>query len=172
MLAGCNRLIAYAGDVVNIERNELWLVLEFLNSIDVEEGTDELASTAGWEAWLSAHDLPVAPRTQAAALALRESLRAATGGQSIEPPSVGVTIAVDSDGRPMLVGADALGQIAAAAATLGIDGRWGRVKLCPADDCRWAFYDLTRNRSRQWCSMAVCGARKKSRDFRARRARR
>ena len=45
-----------------------------------------------------------------------------------------------------------------------------RVKICPADDCLWAFYDESRNGSRQWCSMAVCGNRAKARAHRARQA--
>ena len=33
------------------------------------------------------------------------------------------------------------------------DGTWLRLKACPADDCRWAFYDHSRNRSGTWCDM-------------------
>jgi predicted RNA-binding Zn ribbon-like protein len=49
------------------------------------------------------------------------------------------------------------------------DGTWGRVKACPGPHCGWLFYDASKNRSRQWCSMAICGNRVKSREFRARR---
>jgi predicted RNA-binding Zn ribbon-like protein len=52
---------------------------------------------------------------------------------------------------------------------LTVDGRWDRLKICPADDCRWAFYDRSKNRFRHWCSMAECGVRAKSRAFRARK---
>ncbi|MGH3007295.1 MAG: CGNR zinc finger domain-containing protein, partial [Gaiellaceae bacterium] len=45
-----------------------------------------------------------------------------------------------------------------------------RLKACRAEDCRWAFYDRARNRSRHWCSMAVCGNRTKARTFRRRHA--
>lgn len=41
---------------------------------------------------------------------------------------------------------------------------------CPADSCGWAFYDHARNRSRRWCSMAVCGNRTKARSYRRRHA--
>lgn len=44
----------------------------------------------------------------------------------------------------------------------------GRVKECAADDCSWLFLDMSRNRSRRWCDMAVCGNRAKARRFRAR----
>ena len=48
------------------------------------------------------------------------------------------------------------------------DGSWARLKACANDDCRWAFYDQSRNRGGAWCTMAVCGNRLKNRDFRAR----
>jgi predicted RNA-binding Zn ribbon-like protein len=35
------------------------------------------------------------------------------------------------------------------------DGTWPRLKACP--DCRWAFYDHTRNGSKRWCLMAPAG---------------
>jgi predicted RNA-binding Zn ribbon-like protein len=58
--------------------------------------------------------------------------------------------------------------VLAAAARLTEAGRWSRVKLCASETCRWAFVDESRNRSRTWCSMAVCGNRAKARSFRAR----
>jgi predicted RNA-binding Zn ribbon-like protein len=42
------------------------------------------------------------------------------------------------------------------------------MKACRAEDCRWAFYDRSRNRSRAWCSMRECGNRAKARSYRAR----
>ena len=37
-----------------------------------------------------------------------------------------------------------------------------RVRECGGDDCHWLFIDTSRNRSRQWCSMASCGNRQKA----------
>ncbi len=34
-------------------------------------------------------------------------------------------------------------------------GTWKRLKACP--DCRWAFYDHTRNGSKRWCLMYAGG---------------
>jgi predicted RNA-binding Zn ribbon-like protein len=34
-------------------------------------------------------------------------------------------------------------------------GTWKRVKACP--DCRWVFYDSTRNGSKRWCLMYAGG---------------
>lgn len=36
-----------------------------------------------------------------------------------------------------------------------------RVKVCPA--CRWLFLDKSKNQSRRWCDMKVCGNRAKAR---------
>lgn len=36
-----------------------------------------------------------------------------------------------------------------------------RLKICP--NCQWLFVDQSRNRSRSWCDMAVCGNRAKAR---------
>ena len=30
---------------------------------------------------------------------------------------------------------------------------WPRLKVCASPECRWAFLDTTRNRSRRWCAM-------------------
>lgn len=34
-------------------------------------------------------------------------------------------------------------------------GTWTRLKACP--DCRWVFYDNTRNGSKRWCLMQASG---------------
>ena len=36
-----------------------------------------------------------------------------------------------------------------------------RLKICP--NCQWLFIDKSRNRSRNWCDMTVCGNRAKAR---------
>lgn len=50
------------------------------------------------------------------------------------------------------------------------DGSWTRIKACRADDCRWAYVDHSRNRSRHWCDMSICGNRAKARRYRSRHA--
>jgi predicted RNA-binding Zn ribbon-like protein len=37
-----------------------------------------------------------------------------------------------------------------------------RIRQCAGSSCRWLFMDTTRNQSRRWCDMAVCGNRAKS----------
>jgi hypothetical protein len=53
------------------------------------------------------------------------------------------------------------------------DGQWDRLKSCP--DCRWVFYDHTRNASKRWCMMNAggpqsrgCGTIAKVRSYRER----
>jgi predicted RNA-binding Zn ribbon-like protein len=39
----------------------------------------------------------------------------------------------------------------------------------PREDCEWAFYDRTKNRSGRWCRMDQCGNLAKAKAFRERR---
>ena len=48
-----------------------------------------------------------------------------------------------------------------AAELLGSDDL-GRLKECAQADCRWLFLDLSKNRSRRWCTMEQCGNRAKA----------
>jgi predicted RNA-binding Zn ribbon-like protein len=45
---------------------------------------------------------------------------------------------------------------------------WSRLKVCGNSECRWVFYDRSRNRQGHWCEMAACGNRLKNRALRAR----
>ncbi|MCW2944494.1 MAG: hypothetical protein JWR24_1211 [Actinoallomurus sp.] len=63
----------------------------------------------------------------------------------------------------------ALAGVAAAIMESTADGAWPRLKVCRETTCRWAFFDTSKNRSRIWCSMRMCGNRTKTRAHRARR---
>jgi predicted RNA-binding Zn ribbon-like protein len=63
----------------------------------------------------------------------------------------------------------ALGAVLVVVEASVADGSWPRLKLCRADTCQWAFHDTSKNQSRQWCSMRVCGNRQKTRAYRQRR---
>lgn len=52
------------------------------------------------------------------------------------------------------------------AAELLTSERLDRVRVCSAEDCDWLFVDRSKNRSRRWCDMTVCGNRRKVRRFR------
>lgn len=45
--------------------------------------------------------------------------------------------------------------------------QWRRLNICAAEDCRWAFYDNSKNRGGTWCRMEVCGNRTKNRRYRS-----
>jgi predicted RNA-binding Zn ribbon-like protein len=44
-----------------------------------------------------------------------------------------------------------------------------RVRTCAVHTCRWLFLDTSKNHTRRWCNMKVCGNRMKARRFQARR---
>jgi predicted RNA-binding Zn ribbon-like protein len=170
-------------------------VRAFVNTLDVEAGTDELSSPAALTRWLRERGLIAAQQGVATegdlrqAIAMREALRAVLLGHvgSQQPAAAPVTdlravanglatrleIGDDGtvkpvpDGQAGPAGLAALLLIAAEAATLGT---WPRLKICSADDCRWAFYDRSPTKSGCWCSMAGCGSRAKSRAYRQRAA--
>ena len=169
---------------------QLELVRSFVNTLEVEDGTDALATPAGLSAWVVEHGLtaesviPTRADVRRAA-ELREALRShllANNGATL-PASAVETVARQAERSGVAVvfeggaasvasttsGVDgALGRILAAVATAMLEGTWRRLKACAADDCRWAFVDRSRNHSRHWCAMGVCGNRQKVRAFRAR----
>ncbi|MGE3304790.1 MAG: CGNR zinc finger domain-containing protein [Rhizobiaceae bacterium] len=51
--------------------------------------------------------------------------------------------------------------LAVSALSLVGDGQLRRVRIC--QHCRWLFIDRSRNSSRVWCDMTVCGNRNKAR---------
>ncbi len=51
------------------------------------------------------------------------------------------------------------------AADLLTSGDLERVRQCARDGCDWLFVDMSKNRSRRWCSMDMCGSRVKSRRY-------
>ena len=149
------------------------LVVDFLNTLDIEGGSDLLDDDQAWVGWLGEHGMPAPEgqprRHRARARTLRDDLRRVAEGEQGEVREFRLTLTI-ADRQPRLGGTDALEEILGAVARLGVLGELGRVKICPADDCRWAFYDTSRNGSRHWCSMAVCGNRAKARAHRARQA--
>ena len=172
----------------------LELVRAFVNTRDIEERTEELGTPEALAGWLAARGLgggqprrPAAAGDLRTALALREALRevllahtdraepdaAAAGGlRSIATVlPVRLEAGVGGEIRPAAAGtgvAAGLADLLLIAAEAGMNGTWARLKVCGADDCRWAFYDRSPARSGCWCSMAICGSRAKSRSYRRR----
>jgi predicted RNA-binding Zn ribbon-like protein len=167
------------------------LLRDFVNTRDVECDADELATPAKLAGWLAARDL--IPRRAhadrqdlAVAITLREGLRAAMLAHHAPaadelPPELdaalaGLALRVRLTGttpalEPLDTGTASAGlaRLAAAVVEAASDGSWPRLKVCLEDTCRWAFLDTSKNRSRNWCSMRVCGNRTKTRTYRARR---
>jgi predicted RNA-binding Zn ribbon-like protein len=48
-------------------------------------------------------------------------------------------------------------------------GAMEHVHACASERCRWLFLDTSKNHSRRWCDMTICGNRMKARRFHARR---
>lgn len=55
-----------------------------------------------------------------------------------------------------------------AAASLLTSPDCRRVRECSEGTCRWLFLDRSKNHSRRWCDMRVCGNRSKAKRFYAR----
>ncbi|MBT2383351.1 ABATE domain-containing protein [Streptomyces sp. ISL-11] len=172
------------------------LVLKFVNTVDVEDGTDELGTPDGLAAWLTSVGLLAAPvgvtaGELALATTVRAGLREALGvSVGVEPDPEAVRAANDAlrglplqvsiglpgaGGRPLTGGPGldpvrhALAAVAVAWAELVGTGENARLKRCPESTCGWCFWDGTKNRNRRWCSMRVCGNRAKTRAYAERR---
>ena len=78
---------------------------------------------------------------------------------------VGARFCWDWDGGP--APDRMLWPVARSAAELLTSEQLDRVRVCAAADCDWLFLDRSKNRSRRWCDMRVCGNRSKVRQYRA-----
>lgn len=169
----------------------LGLVQAFVNTVDLQDGPEELTDPDTLKAWLVARGLmeaagPIEAADLKHAIALREAIRGVIGANSgfrVYPLDVAtlneaatasrLRIRFGIDGKPRLepdapgvVGA--MGSIVAALYAAIEDESWTRLKLCGSQTCRWAFYDRSKNHSSRWCEMASCGNRQKARRFRSR----
>jgi predicted RNA-binding Zn ribbon-like protein len=169
---------------------DIGLVQAFVNTVDLQDGPEELDSPNTLKSWLVAKGLlegtqPVDASDLKHAIALREAIRAVVGtnsGSRIYPVDVatlngataasGLRVRFGADGKPRLE-PEATGVVAAmgrivAAMYAAMDGEdWKRLKLCSSQACRWAYYDRSKNHSSRWCTMSSCGNREKARRFRS-----
>jgi predicted RNA-binding Zn ribbon-like protein len=172
---------------------QLDLVRDYVNTLDFETGIDRLSSPHELGLWFSEQGLVddlVEPGEQelAEAVAVREAIRElllANNGIAAETEAASKTLEEAGrrarlgvrfeSGRPVLAPEDdgargAIGRLVATVAELAPSDEWKRLKTCRDESCRVAFYDKSRNRSRAWCSMEVCGNRDKQRGYRERHA--
>jgi len=148
---------------------------------------DTPQALAGWlrEHRLLTGDAPVT----AADLGRARRLRAVLRDSTRQPPPGDATgraggVTTTLTGFPLLAsagpgtgirltspdrGADAaLTRVLITAAELSARGLWARLKMCPATDCQWIFFDRSRPGRGRWCSPDLCGNRLKKRAHRQR----
>ena len=113
--------------------------------------------------------------------ALYQLFRAETADQEPPPAALNLVNAVLAEGlsnRRLQPGRDGFGwawnagpdrldwmlwPLVWSAAELLTSAEVARLKECGQPDCRWVFLDLSKNRSRRWCTMDDCGNRAKAR---------
>ena len=78
-------------------------------------------------------------------------------------PGLQLKWTVDAPDRTLWAVAESAAQLLASPDTT-------RLRQCGGLDCRWLFEDSSRNRTRQWCDMQLCGNLSKVRRFRERKA--
>jgi predicted RNA-binding Zn ribbon-like protein len=172
---------------------ELEVLRSFVNTYDLEDETDDIATPDALRDWLAERGLLA--RTERLdeqdvrqARSVREALRSlllANNGFDVDPRALEtmnsaargaeVVVSFGDAGTPQLSPIrpgfqGALGRLLGVAFRSMADGTWSRLKACPAHDCEWAFYDASKNRSGVWCKMEVCGNRAKARSYRERHA--
>jgi predicted RNA-binding Zn ribbon-like protein len=170
----------------------LYLVQRFVNSVDLESGEDELTSPEALRDWFAERGLmdagdPVSAADLRRAIDVREGLRAVLLQNNGLPLDEGRVERLDravgrasvrvrfTPGRDPELVTDASGVDGAIARLMAIvaaaveHGRWERLKACPREECEWAFFDRSKNRSGRWCTMESCGNIEKAKAFRERR---
>ena len=171
----------------------LLLVESFVNTRDLDLGTDLLAETGPANTWLRQAGL-LSPDRAAdtgdlqAARAVREGIRGLLTHNGGGPPPGGPELSplralaaeplqldISPDGQ-IEVAAQPDGRLQAGLLRLLViirdaqqDGSWPRLKACANPECRWAFFDRSHSRRGTWCDMASCGNLIKNRNLRARR---
>lgn len=132
------------------------------------DGGDQLADPEGVDAWLAGHGYPSG--SVAALVETRTALRAAlergerdglnavlargTRTPVLRADGPGEDVHVDPDWRPAWD---------AAVDYLRLLGeRPDRIRNCARPTCVLWFHDVSRNGTRRWCAMEVCGNRAKS----------
>jgi predicted RNA-binding Zn ribbon-like protein len=173
--------------VVPSAPGELEFVRSFVNTLDIEKGIDQLRDATSWQAWAVHHGVSGTASEADLALAreVREAIREAMIANHDRSPLPSRTIAAldavadranvkvtfDVSGAKLQgagAGMDAaFARVVAAVAESMADGTWTRLKACINDECQWGFYDKSRSRTGQWCSMSICGNRAKQNRWRA-----
>jgi predicted RNA-binding Zn ribbon-like protein len=173
----------------------LALVQDFVNTRNYFHGGDLLGDTQEATARLAERGLlkegeRVGEAERRRLVGFREGLRKlllahnGAAGPELAPgtlndlvTSATLGVSFGPDGRPVLEPAAegglverVIGRLLAEMVRAEAEGRWGRLKACRNEGCRWAFYDASKNGMGRWCNMQVCGARHKMRAYRERKS--
>jgi predicted RNA-binding Zn ribbon-like protein len=168
---------------------ELELVRQFINTHEINPEREDFEDLSALRRWLAEQGLiqrgeRLEDGDVERAIAVREALRSVLSADEPHPRDLRtlnsaandapLQVVFDAAARPALKPADrgldhALARLFAIIECANYEGTWSRLKVCAADDCDWAFYDHTKNRSGAWCSMESCGNRAKGRAYRERR---
>lgn len=94
--------------------------------------------------------------------ALNEVLRPALSRLEVAPTRDGFAWRWTLDGDDLN---GMLWPVARSAADLLTSENLERVRQCARDGCDWLFVDTSKNHSRRWCTMDVCGSRVKAKRY-------
>ncbi|RIJ70625.1 hypothetical protein D1871_18030 [Nakamurella silvestris] len=163
------------------------LCLELANSVNNRSAptADWLADPAGYLAWVESLGLRPGPTPSQADLKVLVELReavfrtfaavAATAAPDQSDLDAITSVHAAGFAEHGLVHAEdgyrrnwpptvSVGSLSAAAASSAVELLTGtaqeRIKSCPS--CEWLFLDISKNGTRRWCSMAMCGSRIKA----------
>jgi predicted RNA-binding Zn ribbon-like protein len=153
----------------------------FVNTWDYPNGADRLASQPEAAQWCRERGLPPpanqreSERLRAFREVVRDALFANNGEGDAGAALAGLSAFAQTSRFSMtfVPGKGPLLQArsdsdATIAALLAIvyeamsEGTWPRLRACRKETCKFAYYDRSKNASRAWCSMAVCGNREKA----------
>jgi predicted RNA-binding Zn ribbon-like protein len=164
-------------DVPKAAPEPLRLVQRFVNTVDQAHGREWIGTPAELADFLGCEEAEVdVERAHELREALRMLLRANNGAPldagavgAVNRAAAGLRLSLDDGGRVVFGADDPLARVVAVAFGAMLEGTWPRLKACR--NCKWAFYDYSKNRAASWCSMQLCGNRLKTRAYRSRRAR-
>jgi len=167
------------------------LVQDFVNSRELRPVVEDLDTPKDLSAWLADRGL-LEPGARVTNAELAEAVRVREALRDVLSAKVGIAVDVEAakveiDAAARRAGLElrfdptcprveptvggvrgAIGRILVEVYDEMVDGIWERMKACKAEDCRWAFLDTSKNKSRAWCSMESCGNRAKVNAYRQR----
>jgi predicted RNA-binding Zn ribbon-like protein len=104
------------------------------------------------------------PVGDAATTAINDALKRCLVEVAVRPKQgLALEYRCSAEGVDQILGSYLCAMLAAIA-----DNSWSRMKACANPDCRWAFFDRSRNHAGTWCEMATCGSVFKMRRHRER----